>query len=368
MNHKPKHIALLTMYYDNNYGGNLQRYALVTILKNLGCEVTCLYIRQNWSHYGLKYWIRNSIKQSIKHYLLQRKNETICLWKEEKESYIQQTLITEPFYERYIPHTDVLYGDWWLKRYAKKNRFDAYIVGSDQVWRKLYVQRFGLGTWFFDFLPDNYAGKRIAYGASFGVSEPEYSKEEQDLLRPFFNKFDAVSVREQRGQDLLKRYGWTSPEAKCVLDPTLLLKAEDYNLLIENADTKPLDGTLLCYILDMDVETEHLISHKSKELNLSPTILSSGLNATVSVEQWLRAFRDAEFVITDSYHGLLFSLIFHKSYQLIVNQSRGASRVESVEHQLNFHINEPMDWDKLDKQLEVVRNQSIQFLKSALEE
>lgn len=366
MNHRPKHIALLTMYYDNNYGGNLQRYALVTILKNLGCEVTCLYIRQNWSHYGLKYWIRNSIKQSIKHYLLQRKNETICLWKEEKESYIQQTSLTESFYDRYIPHTDVLYGDWWLKRYAKKNRFDAYIVGSDQVWRKLYVQRFGLGTWFFDFLPDNYAGKRIAYGASFGVSEPEYSKEEQDLLRPFFNKFDAVSVREQRGQDLLKRYGWTSPEAKCVLDPTLLLRADDYSLLIDAADTQPLTDKLLCYILDMDAEKEEYIKSKAEELNLKPTILSSGKNATVLVEQWLRDFKEAEYVVTDSYHGLLFSLIFHKPFKLIINQSRGASRFESVEHILNFSINEPIDWEQLDKQLEIARAKSIQFLKDAL--
>ena len=355
------------MYYDNNYGGNLQRYALVSILKNLGYNVTCLYIRQNWSHKGLSYWIWKTVKQYIKHYILQHRNESISLWKDEKESYIQQTTLTESFYERYIQHTEVLYGDWWLKRSAKKNRFDVFIVGSDQVWRKLYVQRFGLGMWFFDFLPEKYVGKRIAYGASFGVSEPEYTKQEQDVIRPLFNKFDAVSVREQSGLDLLKQYGWTSPEATCVLDPTLLLKAEDYNLLIENADTKPLDGKLLCYILDMSEEKELLINQKSSELNLSPTILSSGKNATASVEQWLRSFRDAEYVITDSYHGLLFSLIFHKPYQLIVNRSRGASRFESVERQLNFHINEPMDWDKLDVQLEVVRGQSIRFLKHALE-
>lgn len=360
-------IALLTMYYDNNYGGNLQRYALVNILEELGYDVTCLYIRQNWNHYGLKYWIWNTLKQLIKHYLLQRRNEEICLWKDEKESYIQQTLITEPFYERYIPHTDVLYGDWWLKRYAKKNRYDAYIVGSDQVWRKMYVQRFGLGTWFFDFLPDGYVGKRIAYGASFGVSEPEYTKEEQNVIRPLFKRFDAVSVREQSGMDLLKQYGWTSPEASCVLDPTLLLKAEDYNLLIENADTKPLAGKLLCYILDMNEEKELLINQKSKEHNLFPTILSSGKDAKASVEQWLRSFRDAEYVITDSYHGLLFALIYHKPYHLIVNRSRGASRFESMERQLNFHINEPMEWDKLDKQLDIIRNQSIRFLKCAIE-
>lgn len=360
-------IALLNMYYDNNYGGNLQRYALSCVLRRLGHEVTYLYIRQNWNLYSGKRILKDTIKKIIKHYLLFQETEQVCWWKTENEQYKKQTSVTEHFLEKYIHHSPVLSGKFWLECYAKRNHFDAFIVGSDQVWRKLYVQRFGLGMWFFDFLPEKYIGKRIAYGASFGVSEPEYTKEEQDLIRPLFNKFDAVSVREQSGLDLLKQYGWTSPEATCVLDPTLLLSANDYSLLIENANTKPLAGKLLCYILDMDVEKEQLINLKASELNLSPTILSSGKDATASVEQWLRNFRDAEYVITDSYHGLLFALIFHKSYRLIVNRSRGASRFESVERQLKFHINEPMDWDKLDEQLVAVRNHSIRFLKCALE-
>lgn len=361
-----KKVVLLTMYYDNNYGGNLQRYALAAILKNLGYDVTCLYIRQNWSHEGLKYWIWVTIKQFLKHYLLLRRNEPIRLWKDEKESYIQQTSLTEPFYERYIPHTDVFYGDRWLKRYAKKNRADAYIVGSDQVWRKLYVQRFGLGMWFFDFLPSSYVGKRIAYGASFGVNETEYTKEEQDFIRPLFNKFDAVSVREQSGLDILKQYGWISPDAICVLDPTLLLKSEDYIALVDAQKTKPLNGRLLCYILDMDIEKEALIKEKSEELDLRPTIQSAGKDATLSVEQWLRNFLEAEYIITDSYHGLLFSLLFHKPYKLIINHSRGASRFDSVAHLLGFHINEPIDWGEFDGHLETMRKKSIQFLENAL--
>lgn len=361
-------IALLNMYYDNNYGGNLQRYALSCVLRRLGYEVTYLYIRQNWNLYSGKRILKDTIKKIIKHYLLFQETEQVCRWKTENEQYKKQTSVTEHFLEKYIHHSPVLSGKFWLECYAKRNHFDAFIVGSDQVWRKLYVQRFGLGTWFFDFLQDWYKGKRIAYGASFGVSEQEYTKAEQDLIRPLFNKFDAVSVREQSGLDLLKQYGWISPEASCVLDPTLLLKAEDYNLLIENADTKPLEGKLLCYILDMNEEKELLINQKSKEQNLFPTILSSGKDAKASVEQWLRSFRDAEYVITDSYHGLLFALIYHKPYHLIVNRSRGASRFESVERQLDFHINEPMGWDELDKRLDVVRNRSIRFLKSALEE
>lgn len=361
-----KKIAILNMYYDNNYGGNLQRYALMTVLQRMDYDVTYLYIRQNWSLFSGREIVKKTIKQALKHHILGRAKEPIEWWKIEKEEYIQQSRVTEPFLEKYIPHSHVLYGTWWLKRYIKRNHFDAYIVGSDQVWRKQYVQRFGLGTWFFDFLPLNYSGKRIAYGASFGVRETEYDKEEQERLRPLFNKFDAVSVREESGLDLLKQYGWTNPRAEVVLDPTLLLTAEDYQHVIDAVETKPLEGKLLCYILDLNDEKEKIIQQTSKQLGLQPTMVSSGREATISVEQWLRDFSEAEYVITDSYHGLIFSLIFHKQFTLMVNQSRGASRFDSVEHLLNFHINELIDWTKLDKQMEIVRDKSIRFLKEAL--
>ena len=75
---------------------------------------------------------------------------------------------------------------------------------------------------------------------------------------------------------------------------------------------------------------------------------------------------EAEYVITDSYHGLLFSLLFHKPYRLVINHSRGASRFDSVAHLLDFHVNEPIDWDEFDGHLETMRKKSILFLENAL--
>lgn len=361
-----KKIALLTMYYDNNYGGNLQRYALVTTLQQLGCDVECLYIRQNWSNQGLKYWIIKTLKQFVKHYILWRKNEPLFLWKVEKTEYLQMIAVTEPFYERNIPHSSVLYGKLWLKNYVRKHKNDAYIVGSDQVWRKNYVERFGLGTWFFDFLPANYSGKRIAYGASFGVDEKEYTTEDQNEIRPLFNQFTAVSVREKSGLELLKEYGWTNPQAEWVLDPALLLSGEDYSRLIGVAETQPLRGKVLCYILDMNEEKKQIIAQKCNELHSEPTIIQSGDNAVVPVEQWLRNFQDAEYVVTDSYHGLLFSLIFHKPFKLVINQSRGASRFESVKELLGINFDEPIDWVLMEQKLNKERQHSIFYLQNAL--
>lgn len=361
-----KKIALLNLHYDNNYGGNLQRYALVTTLQRMGYEVTYLYMRFNWSIKGRRFWAKEFVKNAIKRFILFRKNVSICSWKNEDASLVQKYKVTDRFLERYIPHSNVLWGRSWIERYVRHHYFDAFIVGSDQVWRKSYTTRYGIGMWFFDFLPKDYAGKRIAYGASFGVSEPEYTKEEQDKIRSLFNQFNAVSIREKSGLALLNQYGWTSPKATCVLDPTLLLKSDDYINLINAAETSPLDGKLWCYILDMNKEKERLINRKSKELSLSTTIHSISSNAQLSVEQWLRNFHDADYVITDSYHGLIFSLIFHKPFSLIINKGRGATRFESLKQTLAIDFDSSLDWTAFEQQLKAAKQKSLDFLETAL--
>ena len=275
--------------------------------------------------------------------------------------------MVEPFLEEYISHSPIIYGRIWLNTYIKWKRFDAYIVGSDQVWRKPYIHHYGLGMWFLGFLPKNYKVKRIAYGASFGVSEEEYSKEEQNLIRPLFNRFDAVSVREISGLDLLQQYGWKNPKATCVLDPTLLLKAEDYLKLIDNAHTSPLDGKMLCYILDMDIEKEQFIQQKSKELALKPTIHYGEFKATETIEQWLRNYSEAEYIITDSYHGVIFALIFNKPFTVFMNPKRGNSRFKSLENVLGIRLNDSIDYKRLNATIEAEKLKSLDFLINALE-
>lgn len=329
--------------------------------------MTYLYMRFNWSTKSCGFWVKESIRNFIKRYIFLRKNVSIFPWKEENPADKNKYSITDPFIERYISHSPVLWGRCWLEKYVKHNHFDAYIVGSDQVWRKSYTPRYGIGMWFFDFLPHNYHGKRIAYGASFGVTEKEYSEEEQVVIRQLYNRFNAVSVRENSGLELLNQYGWTSPKATCVLDPTLLLDREDYVKLVNAADTKPMERKLWCYILDMDKAKEVLINQKLEELSMQPTIYSFNENSQLSIEQWLRNFYEAEYVITDSYHGLIFSLIFHKPFYLIVNNERGAARFESLCQMLGIKPNEPIDWQVLDKNLNEHRQYSLDFLYDALQ-
>ena len=352
-------IALLNLKYDNNYGGNLQRYALVHVLQMFGHEVTHINLRfsfcQPWYKKPYKF-----AKQFIKKYLL-GKDVFINEAKHNHRLYEKRCATTEPFYQQYIPHSGIITDTDDLK---KCTGYDAYVVGSDQVWRKQIAQDY-ISSMFFDFVPKDSKAKRIAYGVSLGVSDNELNKEEIAQLSELYNRFNAVSVREKSALTLLNEYGWTNPQAVHVLDPTLLLRKEDYINLINCADTSQPQGNLFCYILDMTDEKKCLIKNIEKERRLSSFIVSINNGEKISIEQWLRYFNDAEFVITDSYHGLIFSIIFNKPYFLIRNSFRGNARFESVLDM--FDISDDgsnVDWKKVDMKQQEMKERSMSFLKN----
>lgn len=360
-------IALLNMRYDNNYGGNLQRYAMVTVLQRMGYSVEYLYIRDNWDD-----WFNRSVskicKQSVKQFarhIKHPKTEPWLAWHREPDCYCEECGVTDLFLNKYIPHTKQIYSHRELEKVFKKGDYDAILAGSDQIWRKKYVERYGLGTWFFDFIPIGFRGKKVVYGASFGVSEQEYTREEQDEIRPLFNSIDAVSVRETSGLDILDWYGWKDPQAEVVLDPTLLLTKKDYSTLIDYAETKESEGDMFCYVLDVTKEIENKIRKISEEKGLTPYLISLKNNQPVSIEQWLRNIRDAKYVFTDSYHGLLFSIIFGKPFHLENNSNRGNARFDSILDLLHIDIdntNYEDVYDQVDKQ----KQRSIEFITQAL--
>lgn len=315
-------IALLNLPYDNNYGGNLQRYALMKVLQDMGHDVTHLNLR---FHYYLPWYKMpyTFTKRIILKYIFGR-DLKINQERYSQQEYETKCAVTEPFYQKYIKHTDPITELKQLKQYQN---FDAYIVGSDQVWRKRIAKKY-LQSMFLDFLPCDTKVRRIAYGVSLGVAENELSKDEIKQLSDLYRLFNAVSVREDSALELFKTYGWNQPQAVQVLDPTMLLRKEDYLRLIELGNTVPSDGNLFCYILDKTDEKRAFISQKVEELHLNPFEL--GLDKPTSIEQWLRSFVDAEYIITDSYHGLVFAIIFNKPFYLIKNEFRGNARFDSI--------------------------------------
>ena len=354
-------IALLNLPYDNNYGGNLQRYALMKVLQDMGHDVTHVNLRFHWQ---LPWYKKNYvyIKRLLKKILINHHTH-INQEKELNETYKQLCSITDSFYERYIEHTEVITD---IKQLKNLVGYEAYIVGSDQVWRKKIAKKY-LQTLFLDFLPHDTNTKKIAYAVSMGNSENELNSKEILYLGKLYKRFDAVSVREQSALSLFESYGWTIPKASVSLDPTLLLSKENYTALIDNAKTVPSEGQIFCYILDDSKEKQKLIEDKEKELEMISFRISLKGNNAVSIEQWLRSFNDAEYVITDSYHGLLFSIIFRKPFYLFMNPFRGNARFDSVLEKFGISANNSeTDWNQLSNLVDDNRKQSLIFLSKVL--
>lgn len=355
-------IGLLNLQYDNNYGGNLQRYALITILQNMGHDVTHLNLRFNYFNKSLPSWCLLTMRRIGSHYIKKSGCDIFPEYRRRK-SYRKKCKITDVFYNKYIKHTKPIYNKRGLRRYQN---FDVFIVGSDQVWRKSIAAIYGVSTFFFDYLPAKSLIPRIAYGVSLGTYENELSAADLTILTPLYKKFNAVSVREKSAFALFSQYGWRDPDPFLVLDPTLLLPKESYLSLMKNAFTEKIEGNLFCYILDETAEKKRKIELIAREKGLTPFTITIG-EEQPSIEQWLRCFRDSDYIITDSYHGMVFSIIFNKPFFLFRNGYRGNARFDSLVSMLfyNTSLDNP-NWDTVNTNIKFWQDKSLGFLNKSL--
>lgn len=363
---KKRKIGILTQPLHTNYGGLLQNYALQKVLRDMGHEVET--IRSEWKApdtFVFKFrQLCKSIVVSILCVLPRNRYQRYYLSDKQKKTISRHT---DRFIGEYIHTTKTSYCQI-DQSIAQEFDYDAYVVGSDQVWRPCYSPF--LPNFFFDFLSNDHQSKKIAYAASFGVDEWEFSSELTEITKSNISKFDLVTVREDSGVSLCEKYLQTNAEH--VLDPTLLLKREDYVQLICQSEATPSDGELMTYVLDKSLEKQQIIDAISDRLNMSsfnvmPNRTYSSREPIKdiedyiypSVEQWIRGFMDAKFVVTDSFHGTVFSIIFNKPFIAIGNNGRGLSRFTSLlklfklENRLIYTI------DDLNNALESVINYTI---------
>lgn len=363
-------IAILTQPLRTNYGGILQCYALQTVLEHIEHKVQVLTKPQ----YGRSYYIIYPLavcKRLLKRFILGKK---IAIFKASHQIISQHT---DRFIHRYIHQYT---QREWTAQIA--SHFDAIVVGSDQVWRPAYSQP--IEEAFLSFLGDADI-KRVAYAASFGVDYCEYTDEQRKRCSSLLKKFNAVSVRESSGVQLCQEYFDT--KAIQVLDPTLLLSADDYRALIKKGKTQPSKGNMLVYMLDRTKEKEAFVERIAQEKGLTPFWMSSDVDddtlpleqrIKMPVEQWLRSFDDAEFILTDSFHGCVFSIIFRKQFLAMGNKERGLSRFQSLlalfslqdrlilspdEYKSNLSS---IDYDQVQARLKFLQTQSFSFLKTNL--
>ncbi|NRT13276.1 polysaccharide pyruvyl transferase family protein [Flavobacterium sp. 14A] len=373
-------LAILTQPLHNNYGGLLQAFALQKVLKKeFGFETETLDIGYDHSKQAQ---LKTKVKTVVKKYLLGRKVVSHFKPSDEQKLIIGRHM--DAFKNKYIKTSSIKYSKANLNE-LKKLKFDACIVGSDQVWRPLYSPN--ITTYFLDFLKDNSVVKKISYAASFGVDYNEFDSTVLKECSLLLKKFDAVSVREEGAVSLCQdKFG---VKAHLVLDPTLLLDVEDYRNLFDK--TLEAKKQIMFYVLDPEFanrEIEKKISEYFKLpvfkiMPVSPTeknITDIQQCVYPPVEDWIEGFLTSEFIITDSFHGTIFSILFNKQFVTIGNESRGMARFTSVLKMFNLEdrlvtnldslenlVKNKIDFAAVNKILENEKVKSLTFLKESLQ-
>ena len=371
-------VGIISHYLHFGYGGVLQNYALQTVLKRMGHTPVTFRVAvvkdDSWRNK-----IRSYLVRVLHSYLHCDSGIT-----ESQDKYISGKV--EVFIGKYINCTQPNRSSNDFKKSTLSEECDALIVGSDQIWRPNFDY---VSNCFLDFAT-NINVRKIAYAASFGVDDWRFSPKETETYKQLAQQFDAISVREDSGVSLCHRY-LDRDDAKLVLDPTLLLDKYNYIKLAEEANEEPNQGNLFTYVLDKTEEKERIINQFSEKYSLKRFECMPKYSTTFEnvkhhpdecvyppITRWLRSFMDADMVITDSFHGTVFSIIFHKYFYVILNKERGATRFVSLlklfglEDRIVNSGNEliydkkEIDWEYVDVELKKWQNKSISYLKEEL--
>lgn len=358
-------IGLLSPHYAFNYGAVLQAFALKTFLIEHGYDAVILNRRPEY-HCAI-----SSLSGRIA-----RRIEELAKFnsfgKFERE-YLQ------PQTELIVHQTD------WSK--FEKFNLDAVIVGSDQIWRDDYCfTSFGYNL-FLDFITDK-SIKKISYAPSLGKESWNAEPEVEAKVKELISDFSSISVREKSSIAILKQK--FRVDSELVLDPTMLLTKEDYRRHFRIK--KQAINYIATYILDYNDSLDVMLSNIGKDLNLkihkilvrkTPKSkigrLRDRFRTMKSVLEWVSNIANAKYVITNSFHGMVFSIIFRKQFVVIMNEERGAARFKSLlsmfgleNRLLNnyndalFLFSETIDYSAIDPIIDLWRNKSINFLIKSL--
>ena len=373
-NELKKRIGILTFHIAHNYGAMLQAYALPTAVKKMGfqCEVIDYrfpYI-DSWSR--IERWNDLVEKYGIFWGNMRYVNRVLHGYYSKRNMHIK----FDAFESNIIPHSEIIYRS---RADLNNMPYDVILFGSDQIWNSALT----------DGIAEEYIGgfecltgtKKIAYAASCGRSD--FQDESKAVYYDYLKDFFAIGVREESFQKTLISHGY---DARCVLDPTLLLTAGDWERIITKEKKLYLHNYLLLYAFDEDEKIYDLTREYAKKHELQIVVVAYKKKKTMhgmtvrtdcGPLEFLELFYYANHVITTSFHGTVFSILFHKDFHCIPHlayHARTDSLLEMFELE-NHNVNELVsfhdietDWEKVDALLEYRRNLSITFLKQALME
>lgn len=342
-----KKIATITFHWATNYGAVLQSYALQKVIGLLGYDteiidyvptrVSLLQKLQKIYNFDFSFFKR---ERKIKTF---RKNELNISKK------------------RYGNNKSLFYCD---------GRYDAIIAGSDQIWNPSFTLTAEGKPTLSYYLNFSNKTKRLSYAASFGTTK--LSDDMKKVILPELQKFSALSVREKTGRDML---GIENINSTVVLDPTLLLDKSDYEILCQKAE-KTLGNKVFCYTLENgECEIDEIYKFVQNEFG------DTAINSSVyGIYEWLKNIQSSQFVVTNSFHGTVFAILFHKPFVSVKIKGSGMNdRLYTLLNDIGLseHFCENIDdakkiifdtinWDKVDAKLAELRQNSIDFLSGAL--
>lgn len=346
-------IGLLTYHHSTNIGAMMQTYATCRALIELGHEVVIVDIRQPERH-------RQGIIMEL---------SKIVFGKHQKDLDSFEKHFYPPLTRRYLSVEELR---------IDPPKVDCLVVGSDQTWNPEISKEMAM-AYFLDFGGENL--KRFSYASSFGM---DYWKQNSDLTNDVFKalqQFENISVRERTAVKICRDTFMI--DADLVADPTLL-----FNCYPEiTGDVKP-KSELLCYKLQRNEDFYRNIDAFKHIMDLPARLLNNfipvrGLRYTYppSVRDWIRRIGGAEFVLTDSFHGVAFSLLYQRQFVVIRCHDGRDSRFEDLLHELDLDnrvfdsmsdlvscddYKEKIDYDKVAPKLSKIRNSSWDYLRKAL--
>ena len=362
-------VGVITFHSAHNFGASLQTWALQKVLKKHRYDARVIHY-----HPPVIDDLYNPIKEKEPKAIDKKMREL------KKTATGREKLLRYEKYTQFIRKNFDLVGD--CKTYEELADIDlgldAYITGSDQVWNDDHIGGYN-PAYFLEFAPKNTL--KISYAASIGKKNIPYRYHEN--IKRALSSFDSISVREVSAKSAVEKL--TENPVHVVLDPTLLLVKEDYEEIKEFPDPK--EKYILVYMMEYNKEVVRFANKISRAVGL-PVIqrrqkkfFESEIKScyTCTPGEFLGLVENAEYVITNSFHGTVFSLIYQKPFVSMLHSETGSRTVDllnavgeeshllySVDDFNDFRQFEIADTQKLEKTLKELRRSSMGFLLDSL--
>lgn len=366
-------IAIITIAYGENYGNRLQNYAMQELLRGTGFHVVTLRHRAI-KNGTLQLRLTRSIKNIIKGFFGRPYDRIPKVRTKRFKTFNRDNIV---FSKEKLGNS--------IEPNKLNDSYDYFIIGSDQVWNTNHSD---ISSNISNFLA-TFASpeKRISYAASFGTSQ--IADGYDSIFKEELPKFKAISVRENEGVKLVEECGAT---ATVVLDPTMMLTAEEWDKLAAKPEFVKDEPFMVTYFLGgRDEKMNEYISAAAQgriviQLDAQFTAREKIENLeafTAPPDEFVWLFAHADCVLTDSFHGSVFSILYHRPFMVFDRLVKGKksgmeSRIDTLlstfhlEHcrgDINNPIGEPVggDWDEVERILSIERKRSLDFLKTALD-